>query len=112
MSSESVSRPDQRRRGYGRSRPILLQKSPRRSCRIKIRNNRIGVNGFLNQPCTLIPDLESILRTRMRKIVLQHNRPEAEISPILVESRPAFVGSWSEPRVRSRYHCPDPANYL
>src|SRR5947199_10051603 len=44
--------------------------------------------------------------------IREHNRPEAEISPILVESRPAFVGSWSEPRVRSRYHCPDPANYL
>src|SRR5438477_12958995 len=57
---------------------ILLQKSPRRSCRIKMRNNRIGVNGFLNQPCTLIPDLESILRTRMRKIVLQHNLPGAD----------------------------------
>ena len=52
---------------------ILLQKSPRRSCRIKMRNNRIGVNGFLNQPCALIPDLESIMRARMRKIVLQHN---------------------------------------
>src|SRR5436305_11762315 len=55
--------------------PILLQKSPRRSCRIKMRNNRIGVNGFLNQPCALIPDLESIMRARMRKIVLQHNLP-------------------------------------
>ena len=36
-----------------------------------MRNNRIGVNGFLNQPCALIPDLESIMRARMRKIVLQ-----------------------------------------
>ncbi len=35
----------------------MLQKSPRRSCRIKMRNNRIGVNGFLNQPCALIPIL-------------------------------------------------------
>src|SRR5436309_14814133 len=42
-----------------------------------MRNNRIGVNGFLNQPCALIPDLESIMRARMRKIVLQHNRHEA-----------------------------------
>src|SRR5205823_6975180 len=55
----------------------MLQKSPRRSCRIKMRNNRIGVNGFLNQPCALIPDLESIMRARMRKIVLQHNRLSA-----------------------------------
>src|SRR5436309_8054997 len=42
-----------------------------------MRNNRIGVNGFLNQPCALIPDLESIMRARMRKIVLQQNRHEA-----------------------------------
>src|SRR5205823_10663446 len=54
--------------------PIVLQKSPWRSSRIKIRNNRIGANRFLNQPCALIPDLESIMRARMRKIVLQHNR--------------------------------------
>jgi len=38
-----------------------------------MRNNRIGVNGFLNQLCTLIADFKSILRARMRKIVLQHN---------------------------------------
>src|SRR5207247_963476 len=55
--------------------PILLQKSPRRSCRIKIRNNRIGANGFLNQRCALTPDLESILRTQTDKIVLQQNLP-------------------------------------
>ena len=36
----------------------MLQKSPRRSCRIKIRNNRIGANGYLNQRCALTPDLE------------------------------------------------------
>jgi hypothetical protein len=53
-----------------------LQKSPWRSCRIKIRNNRIGANGFLNQRCALTPDLESILRARTGKIVLQHNPPE------------------------------------
>src|SRR5438034_10723006 len=53
---------------------ILLQKSPRRSCRIKIRNNRIGANGFLNQRCALTPDLESILRTQTGKILLQQNR--------------------------------------
>src|SRR5436309_14727329 len=58
--------------------PILLQKSPRRSCRIKIRNNRIGANGFLNQRCALTPDLESILRTQMGKILLQQNLPQAD----------------------------------
>src|SRR4029450_5866430 len=55
----------------------MLQKSPWRSCRIKIRNNRIGANGFLNQRCALTPDLESILRARTGKIVLQHNRPQS-----------------------------------
>src|SRR5439155_20683275 len=35
----------------------VLQKSPRRSSRIKIRNDRIGANRFLNQPCALIPTL-------------------------------------------------------
>jgi hypothetical protein len=55
--------------------PIVLQKSPRRGCRIEIRNNRIDAIGLLNQCCALAPDLESILRARMRKIVLQHNRP-------------------------------------
>jgi hypothetical protein len=35
------------------------------------------------------------------KLVIERSRPEAAISPILVEGRPAFVGSWSESRVRS-----------
>src|SRR2546430_13798403 len=59
------------------SRQIVLQKSPWRSCRIKIRNNRIGANGFLNQRCALTPDLESILRTQTGKILLQQNLPKA-----------------------------------
>src|SRR6266446_6019718 len=61
------------------SRQIVLQKSPWRSCKIKIRNYRIGANGFLNQRCALTPDLESILRTQTDKIVLQHNLPGADI---------------------------------
>ena len=61
-----------------RSGSMLSKKSPRTSCRIEIRNNRIGANGFLNQRCALAPDLESILRARMRKIVLQQNLPAAD----------------------------------
>src|SRR5262249_17740578 len=57
--------------------PIVLQKSPRRSCGIEIRNNRIGANEFLNRCCAFTLDLESILLARMRKIVLQHNPPES-----------------------------------
>jgi hypothetical protein len=36
----------------------------------KIRKNRIWTNGFLNQHCTQMPDLESMLLARMRKIFL------------------------------------------
>src|SRR5712692_2191431 len=36
--------------------------------------------GFLNQRCALAPDLESILRTRMRKFFLQQNLPTAEVT--------------------------------
>src|SRR5207248_10660240 len=61
---------------------ILLQKSPRRSCRIKIRNNRIGANGFLNQRCALTPDLESILRTQTGKILLQQNLPKPDVPAV------------------------------
>src|SRR5947208_10666149 len=46
---------------------ILLQKSPRRSCRIKIRNNRIGANGFLNQRCALTPILNQSYALRRAK---------------------------------------------
>jgi hypothetical protein len=45
-----------------------------------IRNNRIGTNGFLNQRCLLVLDLESISRARMSKILLQQNRPDSEVS--------------------------------
>jgi hypothetical protein len=43
-----------------------------------MRNNRIGANGFLNQRCALAPDLESILRARMSKIVFRQHRPVAD----------------------------------
>jgi len=42
-------------------------------------NNRIGTNNFLNQPCALASDLESILLARALKIVLQHYRPVAPV---------------------------------
>src|SRR5436305_5701413 len=73
--------------------PILLQKSPRRSCRIKIRNNRIGANGFLNQRCALTPDLESILRTQTGKILLQQNLPFASECAAAKELRYSITSS-------------------
>ena len=57
---------------------ILLQKSPRRSCRIKIRNNRIGANGSLNQRRALGLILNQVLRARMSKNVFRQYRSKCE----------------------------------
>src|SRR5215204_2554942 len=54
---------------------MLSKKSPRGSCGIGKRNNRIGRTGSLNQRCALAPDLESILRGRTRKILFRQHRP-------------------------------------
>ena len=56
-----------------------LKKSPRKICGIGIRNNRIEGNRFLNQRCALAPDLESILRAPMSKILFQQHRSLADI---------------------------------
>src|SRR5215208_1797332 len=53
---------------------MLSKKSPRGSCGIGKRNNRIGRTGSLNQRCALAPDLESILRGRTRKILFRQHR--------------------------------------
>src|SRR5438874_10237574 len=78
---------------------IVLQKSPRRSCRIKIRNNRIGANGFLNQRCALTPDLESILRTQTGKILLQQNRHFASFRSAAAIQSPSERSGHSASRV-------------
>src|SRR5215208_3498588 len=57
---------------------MLSKKSPRGSCGIGKRNNRIGRTGSLNQRCALAPDLESILRGRTRKILFRQHRSFAE----------------------------------
>src|SRR5262249_840218 len=54
-------------------RPIVLQKSPSRLCEIEICNNRIGASVLLNRCCSFVPDLESMFRDQMQKILLQHN---------------------------------------
>src|SRR5262249_4527234 len=53
--------------------PIVLQKSPSRLCEIEICNNRIGASVLLNRCCSFVPDLESMFRDQMQKILLQHN---------------------------------------
>src|SRR5262249_45059624 len=60
--------------------PILLQKSPSEHCGIEICNNRIGAEAFLNRCCALVGVLESLLRAWMLKILLQQNRPKADIA--------------------------------
>src|SRR5437899_5711819 len=55
---------------------IVLQKSPSGRCEIEICNNRIGTPTLLNRCCALTPDLESMFRGEMIKIVLQHNPPD------------------------------------
>src|SRR3982074_2383469 len=52
---------------------IVLQKSPSSRCEIEICNDRIGARAPLNRCCAFAPDLESTLRDKMLKILLQHN---------------------------------------
>jgi hypothetical protein len=61
--------------------PIVLQKSPSSLCEIEICNDRIGPRAPLNRCCAFAPDLESMLRDKMLKILLQHNLPHPDISP-------------------------------
>src|SRR5262245_15792590 len=51
---------------------IVLQKSPSRLCEIEICNNRIGASVLLNRCCSFVPDLESMFRDQMPKILLPH----------------------------------------
>src|SRR5262249_23850731 len=60
--------------------PIVLQKSPSRLCEIEICNNRIGASVLLNRCCSFVPDLESMFRDQMQKILLQHNLPIGDTS--------------------------------
>jgi hypothetical protein len=56
---------------------IVLQKSPSSLCEIEICNDRIGARAPLNRCCAFAPDLESMLRDKMLKILLQHNPNES-----------------------------------
>jgi hypothetical protein len=63
---------------------IVLQKSPSRLCEIEICNNRIGASVLLNRYCSFVPDLESMFRDQMSKILLQHNRAPSGHKPGIV----------------------------
>jgi hypothetical protein len=66
---------------------IVLQKSPSRLCEIEICNNRIGASVLLNRCCSFVPDLESMFRDQMPKILLQHNLPIADIPADMPRAR-------------------------
>ena len=68
-------------RRHVRSWQIVLQKSPNRLCEIEICNDRIGARAFLNRCCAFAPDLESMLRDKMLKILLQQYLPIGDITP-------------------------------
>jgi hypothetical protein len=55
--------------------PILLQKSPSWFCEMEFCNNRIRIAGLLNRCCAFVPDLESMFRDEMLKILLQQYLP-------------------------------------
>src|SRR5262249_20000215 len=65
---------------YVRLWQIVLQKSPSRLCEIEICNNRIGASVLLNRCCSFVSDLESMFRDQMPKILLQHNRHQADMA--------------------------------
>jgi hypothetical protein len=60
---------------------ILLQKSPSRLRELDIFNDRIGARAPLNRCCAFAPDLESMSRDRMLKMLLQQYRHIPGVSP-------------------------------
>src|SRR5215813_14420667 len=70
---------------------IVLQKSPSRLCEIEICNNRIGASVLLNHCCSFVLDLESMFRDQMPKILLQHNRGEADFTHQAAARNPAVL---------------------
>src|SRR5262249_41276397 len=47
---------------------------------------RIGASVLLNRCCSFVPDLESMFRDQMQKILLQHNRSQADLASSLRQS--------------------------
>src|SRR5882724_10735507 len=66
---------------------MLSKKSPWRSCRIEMRNNRILRFGLLSQCCASRADLESILPEEGSKIVFRQHRSKAERLEASISSR-------------------------
>src|SRR5262245_17883706 len=66
---------------------ILSKKSPRRSCRIEMRNNRITRHDLLNQCCVSRIVLESILLGDARKIFFRQHRSDSYLRRFLPHDR-------------------------
>jgi hypothetical protein len=66
------------RRNIRRFGPIVLQKAPRPIA--KTGNIRIPMAEFLNRNSLLEPYCKKLFFPQRPKIVLQHNRPEADIA--------------------------------
>ena len=71
----------------------MLQRSPSTLCEIEICNNRIGASVLLNRCCSFVPDLESIFRDQMPKILLQHNLPQADLRTAAINPRYSITSS-------------------
>jgi hypothetical protein len=56
---------------------MLLKKSPKKCCGIKLRNNRIRQANPLNQHCAFEADIESIFPNESAKILFQQHRSQA-----------------------------------
>src|SRR5207253_5825244 len=65
----------------GRACPLSADCVAKLFVALRERNNRIRVNASLNQYCVSAFVLESMLLDLVVKIVLQHNRPKADIAP-------------------------------
>src|SRR6516165_571938 len=79
MSAKPLQAAQERTCRNDRIGPILLQKSPQRLCEIRISNNRIDAEGYLNQCCASTLQIESTLRAPVGKILLQQYRPLADM---------------------------------
>jgi hypothetical protein len=80
---------------HGRKVPIVLQKSPSKLCEMKICNNRIGAPVLLSRCCAFMPNLESMFRDKMPKILLQQYLPKPLIAETAAEQSWNCVRAWT-----------------
>ena len=74
---------------YDRCGSMLSKKSPRSSCGIETRNDRLARSDLLNRCCASGADLDSILLGGTDKIVFRQHRSNSVI-PVMSAARPLF----------------------